>query len=186
MSWRVSLLILFVVSLCGCAASPSFVKTDRSKSYEIYGKTYHPMKCVKVGNKQDRVASLYWTGFHGRKTASGEVYAMNQLTAARSELPLNTLLKVTNLKNNRHVVVRVNDRGPFVGDRVIDMSLGAARDLGMITPGTVPVKLEVVGTQIRLASAKKIRRSIKIVHPPTSLNPYYAANHKGFLALLRN
>ncbi len=186
MSWRVSVLILFVVSLCGCASSPSFVKIDRSRSYEIYGKTYHPMKCVKVGYKQDGVASWYGPGFHGRKTASGEIYDMNQLTAAHSELPLNTLLKVTNLKNNRHVVVRVNDRGPFVGDRVIDMSLAAARDLGMITPGTVPVKLEVVGTQIRLASAKKIRRSIKIAYPPTSPNPYYASNHKGFLALLRN
>ncbi len=186
MPWRVSVLILFVVSLCGCAVSPSFVKTDRSGSYKIYGKTYHPMKCVKVGYKQDGVASWYGPGFHGRKTASGEVYDMNQLTAAHSELPLNTLLKVTNLKNNRHVVVRVNDRGPFVGDRVIDMSLAAARDLGMVTPGTALVKLEVIGTQIRLASAGKIPRNIKTSHPATPSNPYYAANHKGFLALLKN
>ncbi len=183
---RLPLLVIFVGFLCGCAVSPGIVKNDRSKSYEINGKTYHPMKCVKVGYSQGGVASWYGPGFHGRKTASGEIYDMNDLTAAHSELPLNTLLKVTNLKNNRHVVVRVNDRGPFIGDRVIDMSFAAARDLGMVAPGTAPVKLEVIGTQVRLASAKKIRRNIRIPHSPKNPNPYYASNHKGFLAFLRN
>lgn len=186
MYWRVLVLICFLVSVCGCATNPSLVKTDNSRSYEINGKTYHPMKFVKMGYKQNGIASWYGPGFHGRKTASGETYNMNDLTAAHSELPLNTLLKVTNLKNNRQVVVRVNDRGPFIGDRVIDMSLGAARDLGMLTPGTVPVKLEVVGKQVQLASAKKNRRNMPSMRKPTASNPYYAANHKGFLALLRN
>jgi len=186
MSWRVSVLIFFVATVCGCAANPSLVKMDRSKGYVIKGKSYHPMKCVNVGYRQDGVASWYGPGFHGRKTASGEVYNMNELTAAHSELPLNTLLKVTNLMNKRQVVVRVNDRGPFVGDRVIDMSFAAAQDLGMLKPGTVPVKLEVIGSPTQLASAKKIRRGIAAPHPPISPNPYYASNHKGFLALLRN
>jgi rare lipoprotein A len=183
---RVSFLILFVACVCGCAVNPSFVKTDRSKGYVINGKTYYPMKCVKASYKQNGVASWYGPGFHGRKTASGEVYNMNDLTAAHSELPLNTLLRVTNLKNKKEVLVRVNDRGPFVGDRVIDMSFAAANELGMLRPGTVPVKLEVMETPIQLALAKKTPKGIPAPHTPVSPNPYYAANARGFLALLRN
>ena len=186
MPCRVIALLFLATFLCGCAATPSLVKLDRFKGYIIKGKTYHPMKIVKVGYKQDGVASWYGPGFHGRKTASGEVYDMNEMTAAHSELPLNTLLKVTNLNNRRQVIVRVNDRGPFVGDRVIDMSFAAAQDLGMVTPGTVPVKLEVIGTTTQLASVKKKRRNVLASHAPATPNPYYASKRRGFLALLRN
>ncbi len=98
---RISVLVLFALSLCGCASNSSFVKSGKSKMYVINGKSYQPMKTVKVGYKQKGVASWYGPGFHGKKTASGEIYNMNTMTAAHSELPLNTVVKVTNLNNKK-------------------------------------------------------------------------------------
>jgi rare lipoprotein A len=89
------------------------------------------------------LASWYGPDFHGRKTSSGDVYDMYQLTAAHRELPLGTWILVTNLENGRSVELRVNDRGPFVGDRIVDVSYAAGRLLGMIGPGVVPVRLTV-------------------------------------------
>ena len=91
------------------------------------------------------VASWYGPGFHGKKTSSGEVYDMHCLTAAHKTLPLNTSVKVVNLQNNREVTVRVNDRGPFVDDRVIDLSLAAAKQIGLVSDGTGPVRVTVIG-----------------------------------------
>src|SRR5690606_26117103 len=76
------------------------------------------------------VASWYGPGFHGRKTANGEIYDQNEFTAAHRTLPFNTLVRVENLRNGRSVIVRINDRGPFVDDRIIDLSHKAARNLG--------------------------------------------------------
>lgn len=90
------------------------------------------------------IASYYADEFHGRKTSNGEVYDMHDLTAAHRTLPFNTRLKVTNLDTQRAVVVRINDRGPFKDDRVIDLSLEAAKQIGLITHGTAPVKLEIL------------------------------------------
>jgi len=89
------------------------------------------------------LASWYGPDFHGRRTSSGEVYDMYQLTAAHRELPLGTWILVTNLENGRSVELRVNDRGPFVADRIVDVSYAAGRLLGMIGPGVVPVRLTV-------------------------------------------
>lgn len=89
-------------------------------------------------------ASWYGRPFHGRFTASGEVYDMNDLTAAHPSLPFGTRIRVENLDNGRSVVVRVNDRGPFVEDRVLDLSRKAAEELGMIGPGTARVRITVV------------------------------------------
>jgi len=89
------------------------------------------------------LASWYGPDFHGRRTSSGEVYDMHHLTAAHRELPLGTWILVTNLENGRSVELRVNDRGPFVGDRIVDVSYAAGRLLGMIGPGVVPVRLTV-------------------------------------------
>ncbi|MEI6134479.1 MAG: septal ring lytic transglycosylase RlpA family protein [Desulfomonile sp.] len=186
MPLRISIFILFILSLCGCAGNSSFVKSDRSKMYVINGKSYQPMKTVKVGYKQKGVASWYGPGFHGKKTASGEIYDMNTMTAAHSELPLNTVLRVTNLSNKKEVIVRINDRGPFIGARVIDMSLAGAKELGMISPGTVPVRLEVIANPTNLAMAKKTLRDIPSSKPPIFPNPHYTANPRGFLALLKN
>ena len=90
------------------------------------------------------VASYYAHEFDGRTTANGEVYDMNALTAAHRSLPFGTLLRITNVENGKSVVVRINDRGPFVEGRIIDLSLGAAKAVGMIQHGTAMVKLDIL------------------------------------------
>jgi rare lipoprotein A len=102
-----------------------------------------PVRPVSVGGAEVGLASWYGSDFHGRRTSSGEVYDMHQLTAAHRELPLGTWIMVTNLDNGRSVEVRVNDRGPFVADRIVDVSYGAGRLLGMIGRGVVPARVTV-------------------------------------------
>jgi rare lipoprotein A len=92
------------------------------------------------------IASYYSEEFNGRATASGEIFDMYELTAAHRTLPFGTILNVVNLDNGKEVQVRVNDRGPFVDDRVIDLSLGAAKEIDMIATGTARVAIEVVGS----------------------------------------
>ena len=95
--------------------------------------------------KSSAVASYYADKYHGRKTSNGEVFNMYDLTAAHKSLPFNTKVKVTNLSNGKSVVVRINDRGPFVKGREIDLSKAAAVKIGMIKSGTAKVSLEIVG-----------------------------------------
>lgn len=90
------------------------------------------------------MASFYGDKFHGKKTASGEIYNMWDLTCAHKTLPFGTKLKVTNLKNKKSVVVRVNDRGPFVRGRIIDLSVAAAKKIDMLRDGVVKVKIKIV------------------------------------------
>jgi len=90
------------------------------------------------------VASWYGFPYHGRTAASGEIYDMETLTAAHPTLPFNTWVRVLNLQNNQTVEVRITDRGPFISGRIIDLSHAAARAIGMIQPGTVPVRLDVI------------------------------------------
>ncbi|HHP7245275.1 MAG TPA: septal ring lytic transglycosylase RlpA family protein, partial [Elainellaceae cyanobacterium] len=91
------------------------------------------------------MASWYGPGFNGRRSASGEVFNQNALTAAHRSLPFGTMVEVTNRNNGLSVVVRINDRGPFGGGRVIDLSAGAARAIGMIQTGVAPVTIDVLG-----------------------------------------
>jgi rare lipoprotein A len=121
--WLLGLQFLFLVS---CARPPA-----------------RPAIPAIPGVGEVGLASWYGPDFHGRKTSSGDVYDMYQLTAAHRELPLGTWILVTNLENGRSVELRVNDRGPFVGDRIVDVSYAAGRLLGMIGPGVVPVRLTV-------------------------------------------
>ncbi|NES96162.1 MAG: septal ring lytic transglycosylase RlpA family protein [Desertifilum sp. SIO1I2] len=93
------------------------------------------------------MASWYGPGFHGNRSASGEIFNQDALTAAHRNLPFGTLVRVTNLDNGTSVVVRINDRGPFIGGRIIDLSAGAARVLGLIHSGVAPVRVEVLGAQ---------------------------------------
>ncbi|HEY3742011.1 MAG TPA: septal ring lytic transglycosylase RlpA family protein [Bryobacteraceae bacterium] len=97
-----------------------------------------------IGHTQTGIASWYGEPYHGRKTASGEVYDMNRWTAAHRTLPFGTWIEVTNLSNAQRVSVRVNDRGPFVRGRIIDLSRAAATQIGMIGPGTARVRLKVI------------------------------------------
>ncbi|MCO6386791.1 septal ring lytic transglycosylase RlpA family protein [Aliihoeflea sp. 40Bstr573] len=100
----------------------------------------------KIEALQTITGSASWYGgqFHGRTTANGERYDMNELTAAHKTLPFGTKVRVTNERNGKAVVVRINDRGPFVGKRVIDLSRGAAQAVGMIDQGVARVKIEVL------------------------------------------
>ncbi|MGB4704409.1 MAG: septal ring lytic transglycosylase RlpA family protein [Candidatus Saccharicenans sp.] len=98
-----------------------------------------------TGYMETGIASWYGPEFHGRSTSSREIFDQNDLTAAHPSLPFGTLVLVTNLDNGRQVTVRINDRGPFVKGRIIDLSYAAARMLDMIGPGTARVRLEVVG-----------------------------------------
>jgi rare lipoprotein A len=90
------------------------------------------------------VASWYGVPFHGHRTSNGELYDMYQFTAAHRTLPFNAVVRVTNLRNGKQTEVRINDRGPFVANRIVDLSLAAARALDMVGTGTAPVRLELV------------------------------------------
>jgi rare lipoprotein A len=99
-------------------------------------------------------ASWYGPGFHGRLSASGEVFDQNALTAAHRTLPFGTEVRVTNLNNGRSIVVRINDRGPFVGNRVIDLSAAAAQVLGMMDTGIAPVRLDILGARTTASNVR--------------------------------
>ena len=111
--------------------------------YEVMGRRYYVMNDA-AGYRERGVASWYGTKFHGRLTSSGEPYDMYAMTAAHKTLPLPAYVRVTHLGNGRSVVVRVNDRGPFVGDRIIDLSYAAAVRLGMHNDGTALVDVELL------------------------------------------
>ncbi len=112
--------------------------------YEVFGQRYRTL-VSSDGFEQRGLASWYGTKFHGRRTSSGEPYDMFAMTAAHRQLPLPSYVEVTNLDNGKRVVVRVNDRGPFVGGRVIDLSYAAAHRIGMVDEGVAPVHIRVVG-----------------------------------------
>lgn len=114
-----------------------------SKSYQVLGKRYYPLKEGK-GYEEIGEASWYGQKFHGHLTANGEIYNMYQMSAAHKTLPIPSYVKVTNIENKRSVVVRVNDRGPFHDDRLIDLSYAAAHKLDVLKTGTAHVKLQVV------------------------------------------
>jgi len=111
--------------------------------YRVLGKTYRVLD-TSYGYQERGVASWYGTKFHGRITSSGEPYDMYAMTAAHKSLPLPTYVRVRNLKNNRSIIVRVNDRGPFVDNRLIDLSYSAARKLDMIRDGTSLVEVTAI------------------------------------------
>jgi rare lipoprotein A len=112
--------------------------------YVVFGKRYVPLTTTE-NYRQRGVASWYGRKFHGRRTSSGEKYDMYAMTAAHKTLPLPSFVKVRNLDNNREVIVRVNDRGPFLHNRLIDLSYAAAHRLGVIKTGTARVEVTAVG-----------------------------------------
>lgn len=114
------------------------------RPYTINGKTYYPQK-VSVGYQMRGIASWYGPNFHGKKTSNGEIFNTYAMTAAHKTLPMNTIVRVTNLNNNKSIVVRINDRGPFVNDRIIDLSKAGASGIDMLQKGTALVLLEVIG-----------------------------------------
>jgi len=118
-----------------------------SKPVTRYPTPYRHKLQQQFNNYTERgIASWYGPKFHGKRTANGEIYNMYALTAAHKILPFNTKVLVTNLYNNKQVVVRINDRGPFVKNRIIDLSYMAAKKINMIATGTAPVILKVIET----------------------------------------
>jgi rare lipoprotein A (peptidoglycan hydrolase) len=115
----------------------------RGKAYTVNGKRYVPFASIK-NFSQTGVASWYGPGFHGRRTANGERYNQYEMTAAHKELPINSLVKVTRVSTGDSVIVRINDRGPFHKNRVIDLSYMAAKRLGLDKKGSDKVKIELI------------------------------------------
>ncbi len=115
-----------------------------SKPYAVFGKWYRPLASAD-GYSETGIASWYGSKFHGRPTSSGERYDMHGISAAHKTLPLQTWVRVHNLENDRKLDLRINDRGPFVDGRIIDLSYGAAKYLGVAEPGTARVQLTALG-----------------------------------------
>ncbi len=137
--------------LAGCSGPKNTPKVQSGyRPYTVRGKTYHPVKTAE-GYSEEGIASWYGPGFHGKKTASGERFNQNALTAAHKLLPFGTKLRVTNLSNGREVVVRINDRGPFSSRRIIDLSKKAAEKLGMLRSGTAKVRIAALDDKSRPA-----------------------------------
>ncbi|WP_168021578.1 MULTISPECIES: septal ring lytic transglycosylase RlpA family protein [unclassified Thioalkalivibrio] len=135
------------------ALIPDAVPTDEPPSrygnppeYEVFGQRYRTLR-TSTGFEEEGLASWYGTKFHGRRTSSGEPYDMYAMTAAHKTLPLPTYVEVVNLENDRRVIVRVNDRGPFVDERIIDLSYAAAHRLDMTDAGVAPVRIRAVGPE---------------------------------------
>ena len=143
---KIKFVLIFLMILSGCSNSPRYrtgpVKTSGKKSIitpSLKTKSNAEHRKVMKG-----VSSFYAEDFHGKLTANGEVYDMYGLTAAHKTLPLNTIVRVTNLVNNKSLILRINDRGPYIKGRILDCSYGAAKKLDFIVQGTTDVKIEVI------------------------------------------
>ena len=146
--------ILFILIFCisGCVPAPRYKaptmsansdhaskKVNKKKSKKIKSSTFNPNKKTYKG-----IASFYGPKFHGKLTANGEVYDMYGITAAHKEFPFNTIARVTNISNGKSLIMRINDRGPYIDGRILDCSFGAAKKLGFVNQGTTTVKIEIM------------------------------------------
>jgi len=150
-------LTILLAALClafmaGCASKvpspppgkPGVKKPATQRPYTVQGRTYHPIPDPQ-GYRESGYASWYGPNFQGKRTSNGEIYDMDQMTAAHKILPMNTWVEVTNLRDKRKAVVRINDRGPFVDSRIIDLSRAAAKKVGVYGPGTAKVEIVALG-----------------------------------------
>jgi len=187
MRWRVAICLLSALILAGCGSSgknkagggyylddgppestfdlakvknavphtepPS---TTGNKPYVVFGKRYVPLKS-SAGFRQKGTVSWYGKKFHGKRTSSGEAYDMYKMTAAHTVLPIPSYAQVTNLKNGRSVIVRVNDRGPFKHDRVMDLSYAAALKLDVVKSGTAEVEIVAIGENSSTSKTQAIK-----------------------------
>ena len=141
------------------------------RPYTVRGVKYYPT-IVSVGDTFKGNASWYGPDFHGKLTSNGETYNMYGMTAAHKTLPMNTIVKVTNLRNGLSTVVRINDRGPFVATRIIDLSNKAAKKIKMIGRGTAPVKLEVLGFETKGKKTIPTKKEMKKAPQTKSLDNF--------------
>lgn len=159
----VFLSLLAFLAMAGCgkyspfpqhvySTPPSKKSTTTTKNYDpktnpytVMGKTYYPLKSA-AGYDEVGMASWYGKDFHGKKTANGFIYDMYGVSAAHKTLPLGTQVRVTNLENNRSVILVINDRGPFVHGRILDLSYGAAQKLDTVERGVAKVRITAIGS----------------------------------------
>lgn len=137
-------------------------KSGNPASYVVFGKTYHLLPTTK-GYKEKGMASWYGDKFHGKPTSSGTPYDMHAYTAAHKTLPIPSFVTVTNTDTNKSITVMVNDRGPFVKGRIIDLSYAAAKELDVVQKGTAPVIVEAIGPHQYLDPNKKPRNNPRTV-----------------------
>jgi rare lipoprotein A len=142
-------------------------KYGNPRQYEVFGKSYYTLASAE-GYSEKGIASWYGTKFHGRRTSSGEIYDMYAMTAAHKSLPLPSYVEVTNLENGRKVVVKVNDRGPFHDNRLIDLSYSAATKLGIVAKGTGLVEVKAITPGAAKKTAKPADREPALVKPSGS------------------
>ena len=157
----IAILLLTWIALVACRSttSPPAGRPDTPppgtpgypKPYRVNGVWYQPIPDAH-GFKQRGTASWYGRKFHGRRTSNGETYNMYGISAAHKTLPFGTMVRVTNLENGRQLDIRINDRGPFAKGRIIDLSYGAAKKLGVVGPGTAPVEIVALAAPVRRTS----------------------------------
>ena len=160
-------LIFLIAYGCSKRVLPSS-SPEHTKPYKVGKKWYKPLPRSE-GFRQRGKASWYGKKFHGRKTASGEIYNMHAMTAAHKTLPLGTYVRVHNLENNRKIEVKINDRGPFVRGRIIDLSYKAAKKIGIVGLGTAKVEIVALGS----ASYQKTKKETERSYVP---GDYYTGN----------
>ncbi len=169
-----SILLTFVLVLFAACASRPRARVHQpppakgipptQRPYEILGEMYYPIPSAE-GFVEEGIASWYGPDFHCKATACGEVYDMDDFTAAHKILPMQTYVRVLNLENGAETMVRINDRGPFVKGRIIDLSLAAAKDIGMYGNGTSLVRIEALGTPVEVnENGRKVKRLVQTVN----------------------
>ena len=167
------LLGLFLLSACGKRAYvrqpskrlvilPEESRDPTMRPYMVNGERYYPLPDAE-GFVQYGKASWYGKKFHGRPTSNGEIFDMHKISAAHKTLPMGTYVKVLNLSNKKEIVVRINDRGPFVKGRIIDLSYAAAKKIGVASPGTADVKIVALGKEVdKIKSPMGIKAVVEI------------------------
>ena len=161
----IAIVLAGLVSACGQrdryvrVTSPSSPKSvlvpqksrgGSAQYYTVNGVRYYPLP-DSVGYSEIGNASWYGGKFHGRRTASGEIFDMHKRSGAHKTLPIGTYVRVINLDNNKYTVLRINDRGPFVKGRIVDLSYAAAKEIGLIGPGVAKVRVTALGKEIKSA-----------------------------------
>jgi rare lipoprotein A len=195
-----TLAILFATILGGCAhhhvssrppaQTPSSASQPPSSRPSGAPPATERQPAVPGEYVEEGVASWYGVPFNGRRTSNGEIYDMHEFTAAHRTLPFNAVVRVTNLRNGKQTEVRINDRGPFVADRIIDLSLSAAEAIEMVGPGTAQVRLEIVagpnptagvfavqiGAFVKQENAERLKAEMEARSFPVIIVPFDSAN----------
>ncbi|MBN1903523.1 MAG: septal ring lytic transglycosylase RlpA family protein [Deltaproteobacteria bacterium] len=209
--YRIIISILICITISACSTKRPPIKVDipvPSKSipdkkqdyYMINGERYYPIDSA-TGFVQTGTASWYGDDFHGKNTANGEIYDMHNKNAAHTILPFNTYVKVTNLSNKKFTIVRINDRGPFVKGRVIDLSYAAAKEIDMVGPGTTQVEVVAlnrdqidpgiregtftvqVGAFAEQVNAQRLADKLKVLYDYVNITEYTDMNSRRFYRL---